>query len=106
MGCGAEYWSGHLAAIEAEKITTKAYAEREGLAVGSLYEWRRRLNGGRPTPPQRQRGRGFVPVQIRRTSEPMHCTLTIGAGVTLELPQLPSPDWLAALSAALVQRGR
>jgi len=32
----AAYWSGHLAAIEREGITTRAYATREGLSVGAL----------------------------------------------------------------------
>ncbi|QTQ30901.1 hypothetical protein [Aromatoleum bremense] len=40
----SEYWSRHLAAIETERITTKAYAEREGLSVAALYhlpsKWR------------------------------------------------------------------
>ena len=97
----AEYWSGHLAAIEAEGIATKAYAQREGLAVGSLYEWRRRLNGGRRTPTRLQGGGGFVAVQVRQTGEAMRCTLTIGDGARLELSQLPSPQWVAALCAAL-----
>ncbi len=40
----AEYWSRHLAAIATEGISTQAYAKREGLAVASLYYWRKRLN--------------------------------------------------------------
>lgn len=39
MASVAETWSRHLAAIEAEGITTRAYAEREGLSVASLYGW-------------------------------------------------------------------
>ena len=104
MTNGRKYWSGHLAAIEAEGVTTKAYAEREGLAVGSLYEWRRRLKSGQPTQRRPQGGVGFVSVQVRPVSEPMGCTLAIGAGVRLELSQLPSPEWLAALSAAVGER--
>ena len=105
MTSGEEYWSEHLAVIEAEGITTKAYAEREGLAVGSLYEWRRRLKSDQSKPKRRQRSGGFVPVQVRRTSEAIGCTLVIGAGMRLELSQLPSPEWLAALSAAVGERG-
>jgi hypothetical protein len=43
-----EFWRGHLAAIEVEDISTKAYAEREGLDVRKLYEWRRRLRDRLP----------------------------------------------------------
>ncbi|MHB1373060.1 MAG: IS66 family insertion sequence element accessory protein TnpA, partial [Thauera sp.] len=37
------FWLSHLSAIEAEGITTKAYAEREGLSPQALYQWRKRL---------------------------------------------------------------
>lgn len=35
------FWMLHLSAIEAEGITTKAYAEREGLSAQALYGWRK-----------------------------------------------------------------
>ena len=34
------FWLSHLSAIEAEGITTKAYAEREGLSPQALYRKR------------------------------------------------------------------
>lgn len=105
MSKGAEYWAGHLAAIEAEGISTQAYAKREGLSAAALYWWRRRLKGSQATPVHPVRRGCFVPVQVRRTSEPIGCTLVIGA-MTMELSQLPGPDWLAALSAAVGERGR
>ena len=43
MSEARQYWSKHLAAIAAEGVSSKAYAKREGLAVASLYFWRRRL---------------------------------------------------------------
>ncbi len=47
------FWLSHLWRIEAEGITTKAYAEREGLSPQALYQWRKRLvAGGRPEPGQ------------------------------------------------------
>lgn len=103
---GSKYWSEHLAAIEAEGVTTKAHAEREGLAVGSLYAWRRRLKRGQPAQRRLQGGAGFVSVRIRLASEPMECALVVGAGMRLELSQLLNPAWLAALSAAVSERGR
>ena len=32
------FWLSHLSAIEAEGISTKAYAEREGLSAQALYQ--------------------------------------------------------------------
>lgn len=47
----SKFWLSHLSAIEAEGITTKAYAEREGLSPQALYQWRKRLvAGGRESP--------------------------------------------------------
>ena len=37
------FWRRHLEAIDAEGISTSAYARREGLALGLLYQWRRKL---------------------------------------------------------------
>ena len=42
------FWLSHLSAIEAEGITTKAYAEREGLSPQALYQWRKRHAGIQP----------------------------------------------------------
>ncbi len=36
----SKFWLSHLSAIEAEGITTKAYAEREGLSPQALYRKR------------------------------------------------------------------
>jgi transposase len=97
------YWSKHLAAIAAEGITTKAYAEREGLSADSLYYWRKRLKeeasaeAGAIHSAKRQ----LVPVQVAPSSSSRaRCTLTLVPGVHLELAQLPDPQWLASLAAA------
>ena len=37
------FWRRHLEAIDAEGISTVAYAERERLSLGSLYQWRQKL---------------------------------------------------------------
>lgn len=94
-----QYWSAHLAAIAAEAITTKAYAEREGLSCASLYYWRKRLKHT-ATPGQPAR-RQLVPVRVATATAPyMACTLTLAPSVQLDLPQLPDPQWLASLVAA------
>ena len=101
-----EFWWSHLSAIEAEGITTKAYAEREGLSPQALYQWRKRLAAGRRPSPARTVG-GFVPVRVvSRPTEAIGCTVVIEPGLRLECAALPGVDWLAALSAALRERVR
>jgi hypothetical protein len=95
----ARYWSDHLVTIAAENITTKAYAEREGLSVATLYYWRKRLK--KISAPDQAANRKLVPVRLATSSTPdMACTLTLGPSVHLELPQLPDPAWLASLVSA------
>ena len=113
-GPGQAYWEAHLKAIETEGIDTKAYAKREGLAVSSLYYWRRRLklqNAGQSmsatTPLDRPAERLFVPVAIGDTPvQTSRCLLILASGVRLELPSLPSPQWLAQVSQALAVQVR
>ena len=99
----AQYWSVHLAAIANERITTKAYAEREGLSVASLYYWRKRLkaDAAPATAAADTAKRPLVPVHVTSSCQPrVACTLTLAPGVHLELAQLPDPRWLASLVAA------
>lgn len=101
----SQFWLSHLSAIEAEGITTKAYAEREGLSAQALYQWRKRLvAGGRRS--HAKRG-GFVPIQIEPSlAACVGFTVVIDAKLRLECATLPGVDWLAALSAALAERRR
>ena len=101
----AEYWSRHLAAIATEGISTLAYAKREGLAVANLYYWRKRLNTANSTDSAPSSGR-FIAVQWPEHNEGNGCQLRIGIGVQLNLPQVPSPHWLAALCLALTGQAR
>ena len=39
----SQFWRRHLEAIDAEGISTVAYAERERLSLLSLYQWRQKL---------------------------------------------------------------
>src|SRR5699024_4024455 len=102
-----QYWSQHLAVIAAEGITTKAYAEREGLPVGALYYWRKRVKAGASDNAAAEPAkRKLVPVRIEPPGRPRAaCTLTLAPGIHLELPQLPDPQWLASLMAATAVRG-
>lgn len=103
------WWRGHLEAIEREGIPTKAYAQREGLSVGQLYGWRKRIKkrAGRAAAGSAGLSQ-FLAVQVESASAstPVRspCTLVTTSGVRLELPQLPSPQWLAELDARLWPR--
>jgi len=106
-----QYWSAHVGAVKAQAITTKAYAQKHGLVLSTLYYWQRRLKPTTPTQTSAETLRApttqpskFVNLQIRTPDNyavrPMisHCTLVIGAGVRLEMSELPSPQWLVALA--------
>ncbi|CAM5569519.1 Transposase OS=Eoetvoesiella caeni OX=645616 GN=DFR37_1164 PE=4 SV=1 [Eoetvoesiella caeni] len=111
MSKGRQYWSDHLAAIAAEGIPAKAYARREGLSVSALYYWRKRLKSEASSsavalPAAPQPSRQFVPVQISDADARVPCSLILAPGVRLELAQLPSAQWLAALGAAVSRQVR
>ena len=102
------FWANHLRAIDAEGISARAYATREGLAIQSLYQWRQKLGQT-----QRSRGSdhvcvssGFVAVKVTETlvSEPASWMLRMG-GIELELRAHPDPHWLVGLVVAMEQRG-
>ena len=108
MSGESEVWQRHLAAIAAEGITTKAYAEREGLSVLTLYKWRQQL---------KRQARATVAqhhwAEVREVEPPAvappagrPCALTFACGARLELPDVPQPAWLAALAVALGEAQR
>ena len=41
MKMGTEFWAAHVAAIQRELIPASEYARQHGIAVTSLYYWRR-----------------------------------------------------------------
>ena len=101
------FWANHLRAIDAEGISARAYAAREGLAIQSLYQWRQKLGQT-----QRSHGAdrasvssGFVAVKVSETlvSESASWMLRMG-GIEMELPAHPDPNWLVGLVVAMEQR--
>ena len=102
------FWATHLRAIDAEGISTRAYAAREGLAIQSLYQWRQKLGQTRRplgADPSVGMGSGFVAVNVTGplTSQSGAWMLRVG-GLELELPAHPDPHWLVGLVMALEQR--
>jgi transposase-like protein len=92
-----------LAVIEAEGVTTKAYAAREGVPVTSLYYWRRRLKSeaaGRPAAVAPDTPH-FMAMDVGRRRAQATCTVTVADNVRMELDAMPSPQWLAALAEAM-----
>ena len=98
------FWRRHLEAIVAEGITTAAYARREGLSLGLLYQWRRKLN---PAPaslstPRRDPAPGFVALRVTESLHalPKEWTLRF-QGMELSFPERPDPLWVADLCRSL-----
>jgi transposase-like protein len=90
--------------MEQESVATAVYAKRHGLALHSLYYWRHKIRtAAAQTSGSPERSSAFVALTV---GEPVlaqqsgGCTLVLGAGVRVELPALPAPEWLAALGRA------
>lgn len=104
-----QYWSGHVAAVKTQAISTRAYAQQHGLALSTLYYWQHKLKLSAATQANSeqaaasgQRGK-FVTLHVKTPDYVMqpvasHCTLVLGAGVRLEMSALPDPQWLTALA--------
>ncbi len=103
MSKARRYWSRHLAAIEAQGVTTKAYAARERLPATSLYYWRRRLKGtaSEPSVAPGTESRRFVAVGVDRREPCSGCSVIVADTLRVEVDALPSPQWLAALAEAV-----
>jgi hypothetical protein len=105
MQAGLEFWAPHVAAIEQESVATAVYAKRHGLALHSLYYWRQKIKtAAAQTSGSPERSGAFVALTISEpviSQPPGSCTLVLGAGVRVELPALPAPEWLAALGRAM-----
>lgn len=81
------FWLAHLQRAKAERLSIRAYAHREGLSEQSLYAAKRKQSATVVAAP-------FAAVRV---SAPVGCELSLPAGVTLRLPDVPPASWLAAL---------
>jgi len=94
------FWTAHIAAIKEEGIATSAYAKRHELVLKSLYYWQRKVRLV-AAPTKLISPKAFVALWVSEPvagSASMACVLVLACGMRLELPALPSPTWLAALS--------
>jgi len=99
---GAEFWAEHVTASQLESIPASEYARQHGLAVKSLYYWRRKLKerNQSETDAPLQAGK-FVALRIAPgAARPSNCALALPSGLRLEMHALPAPEWLAALEYA------
>jgi transposase-like protein len=98
---GTEFWLAHVASAAHEAIPASEYARRHGLAVKSLYYWRRKLQAPGKADAAVQ-GSKFVSLRIAPdSSRQNNCTLKLSSRLHLEMSALPSPEWLAAIERAL-----
>ena len=98
-------WMAHLQAIQTEGISVKAYAQREGIPVASLYHWRQRLKSA---PPLIHSSPKLVAVQVGAplAAPPAQCWIQLAGAMRMELNQLPPAAWLAQLAAAMINEAR
>ena len=108
MKTGSRFWMDHVAAIEREAMSASAYAKRHGISVAAVYYWQRKLKTNTVTIDTARATGKFVSLRVADTmlsARSAGCTLVLGPGMRLEMPALPTPEWLACLAHA-VQEAR
>lgn len=99
-----KYWRDHIRQAEQSGETFKRYAERHGLNLKSLYDWRSRLKKkDAPTRSVAKRAVTFAKVIAVPPKPYVGVELRVG-GITLSADALPDPAWLARLVQALELR--
>ena len=102
-GNGKEFWVSHLAALDSQAKPMTVYAREQGLSVHALGWWRRKLkapvlSGAVESESSKP---AFVSLQLSETTAAVSVTLSLGGGLRLQLPTLPSVQWLVTLSRAM-----
>ena len=105
MKAESEIWTAHVAAIKQGSITARAYAQQHDISLSSLYYWKRKLKVASAKPEVASKSASkFVALRLPGAPlapRPASCTLILASGLRLEMPALPSPEWLAAVGRAL-----
>ncbi len=105
MTTESETWTAHVAAIKQGSISARAYAQEHGISLASLYYWKRKLKvASAKSDPTPQAVSKFVALRlpvVPLVPRPASCTLILASGLRLEMPELPAPEWLAAVGRAL-----
>lgn len=103
MGNSMAIWLEHQASIKREGISTSAYAKRHNIPLKNLYYWLRKARAA-AVPASVVAPKVFVALRVAEPvalPAPMSCVLILGSGIRLEMPALPSPAWLLALSRSV-----
>ncbi len=100
MTAGTAFWMGHVATIERDGIAASKYARQHGLSVTALRYWCRKLRASamEVAPPASQ----FLTLSVAQPGErPIQSGyVLVLAGVRLEMPALPPPEWMASVALA------
>lgn len=103
MNGDTEFWTSHVEALQREVMAVSAYAKEHGLALSSLYYWRRKLKLAAGVGAVGAATGKFVSLRLVEAAPAVcaiHCTLLLASGLRLEMTALPSPAWLAAFEQA------
>ena len=108
MEKGSENWAEHVAAAKRDPVSMVEYAKRHRIDIATLRYWSCKLNkqkraltvGAEAVPGK------FVALQVEEVAchDPGLPVLTftlVLSGMTLTMPSLPAPEWLAALGHAV-----
>ena len=105
------FWVDHVKAARSSGLSLAQYARDHGVPLKPLYAWRSKFKvSGLPAAPSGTSNapvvaRRFVAVRVARPLpvEPVciaaaaRCRLVLAPGMSLELSELPDPNWLIAL---------
>jgi transposase-like protein len=103
MSGDTEFWTSHVEALQREGVAVSIYASRNGLALASLYYWRRKLKMAADAGAVGAATSKFVALRLVSDTPAVSaaaCTLLLVSGLRLEMTALPSPSWLAAFEQA------
>lgn len=104
MSTESDFWAQHLEAIASEGIYTKGYADREGLDVSKLYQWRKRLSRNKtgsstsvkpaviPDAGSQNSLRQFIRINALSSPTRFGCQLEFPSGLQLNLSAQPGPQ--------------
>lgn len=87
------FWQSHLGKAQAQGLSLRAYARREGLSEHSLYAARHQARAQASAVAQPTPAPAFAAIRVAAGS----CELSLPGGLVLRLPEPPPASWLAAL---------
>ena len=100
VGEAEQKWRGHLESLDASGLSLRAFAVREGLNTNTLWGWKKRLRGTRPSPPT------FVALSVTpKPSALPGFELVLREGLVLRIPADFDAPVLARIVHAL-EEGR